>query len=456
MLDSRGDGVKNDADDAVDVPGVYSAPHMRIQYVWHGKYPSFTLYDNIGGPIWTPYYDATDTTGRLGAAQFVGVATLHADRSAADSTDDFGQPFTTSYEGSDEGFTSPEADMFNGPRMTAKYTQWMSRGHRAPRHADVVEPDGDFRVLTGDPALGTPGGFSNANGYGPYRIAPGEDIHIVLAEGAAGLSRERCVSIGRRFKLGQITAPQKNDSVYTGRDSLFLTFRRALANFKSGYNIAAEPLPPKNFTVTSAGDKIGITWEVYNPSDPNLKGFRLYRAVTKYDSAYHLVTDLPATARGYDDTQVTRGEANYYYLVAYGDASQNTGAGLTPLGELTSNRYYAQTFDPAFLKRQPGESMSDIRIVPNPFHLGSDPTALRFGGEPDKIAFLNIPGYCTIRIYTELGELIKEMEHTDGSGDHYWNSTTSSNQVVASGVYIVVIENTRTGERTIKKFVVIR
>ena len=57
MCDVRGDGLKNDADDAVNIPGVYSAPHMRIQYVWHGKYPGFTTYDNIGGPIWTPASD---------------------------------------------------------------------------------------------------------------------------------------------------------------------------------------------------------------------------------------------------------------------------------------------------------------------------------------------------------------------------------------------------------------
>ena len=100
--------------------------------------------------------------------------------------------------------------------------------------------------------------------------------------------------------------------------------------------------------------------------------------------------------------------------------------------------------------------MSDIRIVPNPYSISSPLGSLRFEGEPDKIAFFNIPGYCKIRIYTELGELIKEIDHTDGSGDHYWNSITSSNQVIVSGIYIVVFENTQTGERIIKKLSVIR
>jgi hypothetical protein len=97
-----------------------------------------------------------------------------------------------------------------------------------------------------------------------------------------------------------------------------------------------------------------------------------------------------------------------------------------------------------------------IRIAPNPYIISSNENTLRFPGEPDKIAFFNISGNCVIRIYTELGELIKEIVHNDGTGDAYWNSITSSNQVVVSGIYIVVFENKDTGEKTIKKLVVVR
>ena len=51
---------------------------------------------------------------------------------------DPGQPSTTSYEGSDEAFNSPDADMFNAARMTAKYNTWMRRGHRAPQANPVA------------------------------------------------------------------------------------------------------------------------------------------------------------------------------------------------------------------------------------------------------------------------------------------------------------------------------
>jgi len=477
MLDVRGDGLKNDADDAVNIPGLYSAPHMRIQYAWHGKYPGFVTYDNIGGPIWTPaaaslYGDSRDTTGRLGAAQFAGIATLHADKSATDTTDDLSQPSTTSHEGSDESLMLPNLDMFNAPRMTQKWG-WMRKGHYM-RHADRVEPTGAFSTPTNDPALGTPGGFSNANGYGPYTLQPGEDFHIVVAEGVSGLDRDHQISVGKAYKANPTPAQAKikNEAVLTGKDSLFQTFRRALANYKSGHKIAEAPMPPKTFTVVSQGDKIALSWDVYNASDPNTKGFRIYRAQGQYDGEYTMLAEVPASTRAYNDASAARGPAYYYYIVAVGDPALNTGDGLTPPGvALISSRYYTQTYDPAYLKRQAGDqdtsatwgadgkskwTMKDIRIVPNPFSLSSTEATLRFYKEPDKIAFFNIPGYCKIRIYTELGELIKTIDHNDGSGDAYWNSVTSSNQVIVSGIYIVVFENTTTGERVIKKLSVIR
>lgn len=100
--------------------------------------------------------------------------------------------------------------------------------------------------------------------------------------------------------------------------------------------------------------------------------------------------------------------------------------------------------------------MDQIRVVPNPYNI-SAAKSLGFGDQQaNRLAFFNIPGRCTIRIYTEIGELIYTINHADGSGDAYWDSVTSSNQLVVSGVYIAVIDNSLTGERKIVKFVVIR
>jgi hypothetical protein len=80
-----------------------------------------------------------------------------------------------------------------------------------------------------------------------------------------------------------------------------------------------------------------------------------------------------------------------------------------------------------------------------------------------------VPGFARIDIYTELGQLVDTIIHDNGSGDAFWDHTTSSRQTVVSGLYIAVITATqdiedpatgellfRNGDRTIKKFVIIR
>lgn len=392
--------------------------------------------------------------------------------------------------------------------------------------------------IYGDPSIGTTGGMTIAQGYGPYNLAPGQSFHIVMAEAAAGLSREACIRIGRAFKLGQITPAQKDDSVYTGRDSLFQTFQRAIANYNSGYNIPQPPLPPSTFTVTSGGDRILLSW---TPSSggPNLTGYKIYRAEGLVDSNYYLIYQSAPSVTSYNDTSAVRGFDYYYYITSVGDAAGNTGGAGTPPGvALESGRYYTQTYDPAKLLRpgvaapvrsiftvsgisvppskysvytnngaiftvqslsltgtapnisgsiacfgtasptsngtlsrsggtgdsvisfsavqDNGAGMSDvIRVVPNPFNISADPNKLRYVGEPNQIGFLNIPPVCTIKIYTELGQLIKTIQHANGSGDEYWDCTTSSDQIIVSGIYIVVFQTPK-GQTAIKKFVVIR
>jgi hypothetical protein len=449
MLDARGDGVKADPPDE----------NFRVQYAWHGRYPNFTQYDNLGAPIWNPsgsagYIGAADTVGRLGSPQFIGVVTLHADKSATDKSDDFAQPGTTAYEGSDEPETS-QNDAFNVKKMESEYG-WITRGHKAPRHADKVEPTGNFAEPKGDPALGTPGGFSACNGYGPYTLKPGESVHIVWAEAAAGLSRNQAIAVGRQFKNGAIDTKTKNQMVLSGKDSLFYTFRRAIANYEANYDLQQPPLPPSVFNVNGGGDRIMLSWDVYNPPDPDLKGFEIYRAKGRYDSTYQLIYQAKSDERSYKDVQLERGASYYYYIISVGVTIPANPALHIPASRLVSSRYYGQSYDPAYLKRPEGEELSQIRIVPNPYNIAADQDILLFPNEPDKLAFFNIPGECTIKIFTENGELIKTIEHNDGTGDAYWNCTTSSNQIIVSGIYIAVITDLKTQKNQVEKFVIIR
>lgn len=467
MVDTWGDG----EDENLPAPG----EPVRAQYAWHGFYPDRDVsYNNIGGPILPEaqpvpqYISATDTLGRLGAYQFIGAVTLHADASPADPSDDPNQPTTTTWIGSDEGFQSNN-DAFHPVKMEQEYGI-MSSGHRLPAHAYAVEPSGMEGWLnpSAAPARGTPGGYSAATGYGPYTLGPGESVRLVIAEGVSGLSREAANAIGRAYNLsgaddnalipyevgGETLEMTKNEWTLTGRDSLYQTFLRAIANYESGYDIPEAPAAPSALNVQSGGDRITLEWE-YPPNATLPDGFEIYRAANAYDSTYTLVHEAGPGETSYDDTTPIRGIDYYYYVVAVRDANSD-GTGRTPIGvPLRSSRYATQTYVPANLKRPAGDDLADIRIVPNPFNLGSSPS-VRWPDQTDKLGFLNIPGEARIEIYTELGELVDIIEHNDGSGDAFWDHTTSSRQLVASGIYFAVITDMVSGGRIIKKFAIIR
>jgi hypothetical protein len=312
--------------------------------------------------------------------------------------------------------------------------------------------------------------------YGPYALDPGKEVKIVVAEAVAGLDEDSQWQIGRAYKLsgwddsiihdydadgnGTIDADEsmtKNEWVMTARDSLFQTFQRAIDNYTGGLNAPHPPVPPTSFNVTSGTDKIDITWSGPAPSG----GWQLWRSQKHYsgimttlqvgangigvpDEArqYQLVAELPGSATNYEDTEVVRGGSYFYYLQAIG------------ANGVKSSRYYAQTYNAASLRRPPGSALSDVRIVPNPYHLGADP-AVRLDVQ-DRMAFYGLPGQARIEIFSELGERVKVIEHTDGSGDEFWDLTTSSRQLVVSGIYIAVITNSDTGEQSTQKLIVIR
>ena len=471
---------------------------VKCNFAWHGLHteankpaagssPNAASFDNIGAPIFNPglssgYIAASDTNWRLGATQFVGHAHLYAPVSATNSAPSPNQPSTSNYYGSDQPLTRNNSQ-FNATTMQQEYAL-MSEGHREPRHAWRVDPDGDFssqpRMANVDE--GAPGGFSSGLGYGPYTLAPGESFTIMFVEGADGLTREENIRLGKKYKDGTINTDAKNDSVLAGLPRLFDTFRRAKANYESGFNIPQPPYPPSNFSVQGGGDKIALSW---NPSPlegaNGFVGYKLYRAMARVDSNYQLIFQSggpapadpavvysPTKAYSFDDVTAIRGVNYYYYVTSFGDPSANTGVGNTPPGSLESSRFYTQSYNPSNLKRPAGTTPDEIRIVPNPYIISSDENQLRFPDVPDRIAFFNIPGFCKIRIFTELGELIYEIDHKDGTGDAYWNSITFSNQVVVSGVYLVHIEVTqdqisgsgevefKTGDTFLKKLVVVR
>lgn len=82
--------------------------------------------------------------------------------------------------------------------------------------------------------------------------------------------------------------------------------------------------------------------------------------------------------------------------------------------------------------------LDDIRVVPDPY-IG------RATWETDKytrrLQFVNLPGVCTIRIYTLGGDIVKTLVHDDGAGTAEWNMLSEDGLGIASGIYLYHVES---------------
>jgi hypothetical protein len=424
-----------------------SAPgfEFRAQYSWYGAHSQSPVND-LGAPYRT-------VNGRLTSAKTVGTVTLHADRSASDENDDLLQPSTTFMIGNDTG---PQTNnQFDPGQMTRKY-EVMTKGHMTVTHADQIG-DGFADTFGGDA-----GGYAQGQGYGPYDLAPGQSVRIVLAEAVAGLSYEKSIEVGANWynNAAPFSLPNgsttndadeyKNGWVKTAIDSIYQTFRRAIQNFNSNYTIAQPPSPPSLFQVNSGGDRVQLSWADNAVSSPRFNGYTIYRAIGKPDTQYVEIFSCNRSnvVHEFDDTSARRGFDYYYYIVSKDDGSAHGGV------PLVSSKFYTMTNAPARLRRAASDDFADIRVVPNPYNIRAQ--ALQFGTEqPDQISFFGLPPQCTIKIFTESGELVETIEHTNGSGDESWQSLTSSRQVVVSGLYIAYFQ-TPDGRSTFRKFIIIR
>ncbi len=457
---------------------------LRCGFEWAGQGEGNT-FDNIGAPDYT-------RTGKLRAPQHAGVAILHVDKSPTDSTDDPNQPVVIGWHAGD---TYPSfSDMSYGQEqnMALLYNTILSgvpyKGLGGNERFDEKYM-ADYKIAY---KVHNDGGGTNLwVAYGPFDLKHGESITIVEAEGVSGLSKTMCSKIGKRWEAayknssdkGPFILPDgsktsdkdtyKDQWVYTGKDSILLTFSRAKRNYDLGFHIPQPPKPPSLFEVISGGDRISLKWNASeSETDGDFGGYRIFRAVGKPDTVSQEIfacgfgTNHPGIVHSYDDEKAVRGFSYYYYIVAFNDGSNNNTQA-NPHGPLMSSSYYTRTTEPAYLRRAPGQDLKTIRIVPNPFYIKA--REVQFPKEFDKIMFYNIPAQCDIKIFTERGDLIKTIHHTDGSGDEAWNSVTSYRQVIVSGLYIAHIEVTKNildsktgeivfkkGQSINKKFIIIR
>lgn len=445
------------------VPG---GRQLAISYSWDGDHPDLTefeaggsAFDDTGDPRFAIGEEGSTAmpSGEFISSAYSGFAALHVDRSPQDRSDDPAQPISiianmSIYNVWDSDFPG-FATEWDWAASATKQTVEDQAGW--PNDASAQEDEYPFQA------------------FGPYDLALGDSVVIVYAVGVNGISRQLAIEKGlewRDWYRGVAGATfddaAKNELLATGKDSLFQTLDRALWAWNQNLNIPS-PLPAPDLTVTSGPNRIELSWEDlsavndFQTGAPDLQSYRIYRKRGNFlvdedtelnpDGTHLLwerIADVPATETSYSDVNVVRGEA-YHYAVTAVDKSG-----------LESSRYANRSELPA-IAFQPGLSSAEaVRVVPNPFISGGGD--FNFSGtRANTILFVNLPAYCTLRIYTATGDLIKVIEHESGSADNQWDLITESNQYVASGVYLLQVANARNVNNepvsgSIHKFVVVR
>ena len=434
---------------------------------------STTPYGSQAGDIGLPGPTAVNVTNLTGY-EFAGTVILHVDKAPYDPTDDITQPRTTMYQGADNAIDrNSSPTQYNANLMAQKYTQYMTAGHAAQTIADQVGKDANGWPTGNGNTFGTdPGGYLSAQGFGPYILAPGDSVRIVVAEAVAGISWNKACEVAKNwfavrtgsgspqlvlpagYKSGSTTTDAneyKNAWVFSGKDSLFQTFRRALANYNSNYTIPQPPPPPDTFMVMRKSDRIKISWSKSAESSPHFDGYRLYRSEGKTDTTYDLLFECSKSngnlVNSYDDQRAIR-DSNYYYIQSKDDGTTNHG-GITlniPAGEpLVSSRYYTTTNSPTSIITSVAENNGGIpakfslrQNFPNPYNPS---TTIQYG----------LPERSTVHlvVYNVLGQVIADLVNTEqpvGIQSVVWNAN------VSSGLYFYRLEATSKDDPS-KRFV---
>ncbi len=477
---------------------------LRIWYSWDANDRGESAKDTKGRPdaIW----------GNFREPQYFSFFVIHADKSPSDESDDPHQPVKAGWSQRDlspDLYISTHEAVYDflskpwDPQNPTSYSMICDENYNETSDGmyRVLRPNidvRDFDMLTEQEKTAL---FS----FGPYELNPGDDVRIVLGFAGGHIPLRWAIDVGRAYKNGygsqldvvplpydiynpftgelmlskgvtlDATNPSDKDKkdaiIDLGKEYVFRNASKAIHVWKSGnvnkgsgqFSIPLAPATP-SLIGTSENDQIRLQWGNEAEEDTRagqIVGYRIYRAYKRppsitspTDTTFLLLAEVPASQHEYVDTEVVRGDDYYYYVTAVSASGaesspflNRTGTSAVPTDEaLTATR----APDPNWQK--------DVVVVPNPYHTAG---AEKYPGR--RLAFLNLPAYANIKIYTMTGDLVQEIYHDSHTGVDDWErQDTFSTMQIVSGIYIYVVEEldgprgNPTGKKAIGKFVVVK
>jgi hypothetical protein len=427
-------------------PSSAITPVMRGFFSWYGPNADDPRpdYDEDWG---CPYHTGD---GTISGAKYPGCLTLHADRSPSNQDDDLFQPRTTWYISADIGIFQANPSQYDEIFMADRYTA-MSEGHPPADQQHYLVIGDDYPINYTDPRRQTGGGVEESQGYGPYELAHGDSIHIVFAEGVAGISWEKGREVGAKWlewynstsnpELVMPDGSLTNDHngykkawVLTGQDSILKTFRAAKMNYESGYTLNQAPPPPESFTVISGGDRIVLEWANNAAGTPHFDGYVIYRSrgsVLDWQTIYEKIFECNASnaVHTFNDVTAVRGFDYYYYIQSKDDGTQNE---VNPGKPLYSSLFWTITSVPATLQRPP--------TPPKPTPPEGDSTFFKFVTDrgvwsTDSLYFIYDLVSVGATSYVNLGDSLSAGEGGSADTSRYWEAVNFRGNWVSGASY---------------------
>ncbi|MCL1971740.1 MAG: T9SS type A sorting domain-containing protein, partial [Endomicrobia bacterium] len=279
-----------------------------------------------------------------------------------------------------------------------------TKGHAGSGYFVIIRSNNFLSVHKGNPLTM----ISNSTIQIPANIT-NEDVEVTLV--MRGEQIDIYVNntfitriIDKTYDSGSIGVLAYNDKVYYHDFKIWLTLPTVLVGEQTG-SPAAGRAGSATFPVTTAGIAAGTYPAVLNGAPAGVTG-----SVTITGNSGTLTVNTTAA----------------------------TPPGAHPL-TLTINGLTSNSFNLAVINKV---SLDNVKYYPNPIQPSK-------GLNYAKMNFSNIPAGTHIKIYTLLGQLVRDLK-ADASGMAVWDGKNNAGEKAASGVYIVYMKDGSGNEKRIK------
>jgi len=299
--------------------------------------------------------------------------------------------------------------------------------------------------------------------------------HFVLSFGPFDLN----VGDTLKFRVGEVLGE--------GPEGVETNAERLAQFVKQDFQVPFPP-PMPVLKAEPGNHQVRLTWDPTGlPADKNpelyydpyradsaaqpFEGYRLYKSTQSISGPWTLLAeyDIPGNEFGqnigleyeYVDDGLLNNVEYYYTLTAF---SKPDTVIKIPSQESSLNGNAMVVIPSTAIQRTVGK----VAVVPNPYRGDIDyssynpawekpPPGRPWLEQDRRLQFINLPAQCVIKIYTSAGDLVETIVHDDPEkGFEDWDMTSYVRQAIASGIYLFTVEDTRTGEVQVGKFVVIK